>query len=219
MWFHCFPALLQQLQRHSLHGSQGSRLKRTVNLLHLILDSLYSELKSGKLALCGPISLDGISMSEGHERRAGDEGSVMEMAASLLGGERDRFGDTDADGDEIISETSTLLPPTTTTQPSPPLAAQIPPEPATSRRNTERYHTDEEGQAAAETHIDPRTWRRRETALSLLLLAGMMAMVLLAVVRAMRGGFSPGLLVGGGLMVVLCAVVHRREVRGRVMRG
>lgn len=142
----------------------------------------------------------------------------VSMNLALLGGERDRFGDTDADGDEIISETSTLLPPTTTTQPSPPLAAQNPPQPATSR-NTERDYTDEEGQAAAETHIDPRTWRRRETALSLLLLAGMMTMVLLAVVRAMRGGFSPGLLVGGGLMVVLCAVVDRREVRGRVMRG
>jgi hypothetical protein len=138
----------------------------------------------------------------------------------------------DAEGDELVSETSTLLP--TTSRASPPLTSQSRhhhhgPESNTSTLGT-RYHTDEE--QAAETqepvgsHRTRRTWRTTgiiiifngEAVLRMLMLAGMTALVLLAVVRAIKGGFSPGLLVGGGLMMVLCIVADRREVRGRLMR-
>ncbi|KAL7822651.1 hypothetical protein V8C26DRAFT_252209 [Trichoderma gracile] len=159
-------------------------------------------------------------MSEGDERRGAgddDESPVTEMAASFLQGGRGGLVEGEADGDENVSETSTLLPTTSQTSPPPPTSQHHEP----SSRSTHapaRYAADEE---AAETQlVDSPPWRtvfNRERALRMLMLAGTTAMVLLAVVRALRGGFSPGLLVGGGLMIVLCAVVDRREVRGRLM--
>ncbi|KAH0494460.1 hypothetical protein TgHK011_001078 [Trichoderma gracile] len=142
-----------------------------------------------------------------------DESPVTEMAASFLQGDRDRLVEGEADGEENVSETSTLLPTTSRTSPPPP------PPPRTIQPHQSFSRSTQE---SAETQLvdSPPWWTvfNRETALRMLMLAGTTAMVLLAVVRALRGGFSPGLLVGGGLMIVLCAVVDRREVRGRLMR-
>ncbi|KAL6910219.1 hypothetical protein GGI43DRAFT_389589 [Trichoderma evansii] len=52
------------------------------------------------------------------------------------------------------------------------------------------------------------------------LFAGMVAVVCLAVVRAMEGEFSPGLVAGGGLMMVMCLVVGKRDLwRGGMAIG
>lgn len=46
------------------------------------------------------------------------------------------------------------------------------------------------------------------------LLAAMAATVGLAVARALEGVFSPGLVGGGGLLMILCLVANKRELRG-----
>lgn len=49
------------------------------------------------------------------------------------------------------------------------------------------------------------------------LLVVMLAMVGLAIVRALKGKFSPGLVAGGGFMMVMCILVNKRELRGRLI--
>lgn len=52
------------------------------------------------------------------------------------------------------------------------------------------------------------------------LFAGMVVVVCLAVVRAMEGEFSPGLVAGGGLMMIMCLVVGKRDLwRGGMAIG
>lgn len=52
------------------------------------------------------------------------------------------------------------------------------------------------------------------------LFAGMVGVVCLAVVRAMEGEFSPGLVGGGGLMMIMCLVVGKRDLwRGGMAIG
>jgi hypothetical protein len=53
-----------------------------------------------------------------------------------------------------------------------------------------------------------------EAMLRIGLLAGMAVMVVMAVARAMGGDFSPGLVGGGGLMMILCLVMNKRDSRG-----
>lgn len=59
-----------------------------------------------------------------------------------------------------------------------------------------------------------------EAILRIGLFAGMVAVVCLAVVKAMEGEFSPGLVAGGGLMMIMCLVVGKRDLwRGGMAIG
>ncbi|PTB43570.1 hypothetical protein M441DRAFT_56571 [Trichoderma asperellum CBS 433.97] len=59
-----------------------------------------------------------------------------------------------------------------------------------------------------------------EAILRMGLCAGMVVVVCLAVVRAVEGEFSPGLVAGGGLMMIMCLVVGKRDLwRGGMAIG
>ncbi|KAL6880856.1 hypothetical protein J3F83DRAFT_9272 [Trichoderma novae-zelandiae] len=167
-------------------------------------------------------------MSEGDESRgagqAGDANFVREvgMSTPLLATDGGGYRDGDENGEENVSETSTLLP---TSQASPPPAGHAgqrhESEGVDTYRSLSRIEQSTEGEEEAASRRTTRTRLgifRGETIVRMLMLAGMAAMVVIAVVRALGGGFSPGLVGGGGLMMVLCFVVCRREVRGRLMR-
>ncbi|KAM0247256.1 hypothetical protein ACHAQJ_009907 [Trichoderma viride] len=140
---------------------------------------------------------------------SGDDGNPGDDASSL----KDSVVDAqegislpivhdDDDDDEEISEASTLLP---SRGPSSLVAQQ-------------RQQDDE----AEEGQVGP--WMKMKRFLGMIfsavgmlrmgLFAGMAAMVILAVMRAMGGEFSPGLVAGGGLMMILCLVVNKRDARG-----
>ncbi|KAL6808868.1 hypothetical protein GGI42DRAFT_224370 [Trichoderma sp. SZMC 28013] len=149
-------------------------------------------------------------MSEGDDERrgSGDDFLVREwMFTSVVDGD----GEMNEPADENVSEASTLLP--TSRGPST-LAAQPGP----------RHSEDGTGEQRQEEEQQQNYPRRRGNILSgegLLrvgLLVAMLVMVGLAVVRALKGKFSPGLVAGGGLMMVMCILVSKRELRGRLIR-
>ncbi|KAL6826718.1 hypothetical protein J3E69DRAFT_244696 [Trichoderma sp. SZMC 28015] len=146
-------------------------------------------------------------MSEGDDERRGGGGDALArewIVTSTLDGDGDMNEHTD------VSETSTLLP--TSRGPSS-YAAQ--PSPG---------HDEEDGGDQRQDHEQERNSSRRmgnilscEGLLRAGLLVVMLAMVGLAVVRALKGKFSPGLVAGGGLMMVMCILVNKRELRGRLV--
>ncbi|KAL6699109.1 hypothetical protein J3F84DRAFT_364936 [Trichoderma pleuroticola] len=147
-------------------------------------------------------------MSEGDDERRGGGGDLLRewMFTSVLDGD----GDMNEHADENVSEASTLLP--TSRGPSSYAAQPWP-----------RHDEEDGGEQRQEVEQQQNSPRRRGNILSgegLLrvgLFVAMLAMVGLAVVRAMRGEFSPGLVAGGGLMMVMCILVSKRELRGRLM--
>ncbi|PTB57026.1 hypothetical protein M431DRAFT_493501 [Trichoderma harzianum CBS 226.95] len=145
---------------------------------------------------------DGL-MSEGDDERRGGGGD------SLVREWISTYGDMNEHTD--VSETSTLLP--TSRGPSS-LAVQPWP----------RHGEDGPGeQRQEEEEQQPNSSRRMghilncEGLLRVGLLVVMLAMVGLAIVRALKGKFSPGLVAGGGFMMVMCILVNKRELRGRLV--
>lgn len=121
-------------------------------------------------------------------------------------------GDGDMNEHTDVSETSTLLP--TSRGPSS-LAVQPWPRHGEDGLGEQRQEEEQQQQ---------RNFSRRignilscEGLLRVGLLVVMLAMVGLAVVRALKGKFSPGLVAGGGLMMVMCILVNKRELRGRLI--
>ncbi|KAL6821624.1 hypothetical protein V8C40DRAFT_250576 [Trichoderma camerunense] len=151
--------------------------------------------------------VDESSMSEGDdERRGGEDGSLVREWINTLALD----GDGDMNEHTDVSETSTLLP--TSRGPSS-LAVQPWP----------RHGEDGAGDQRQEEEQQRDSSRRMGTILScegLLrvgLLVVMLAMVGLAIVRALKGKFSPGLVAGGGFMMIMCILVNKRELRGRLI--
>ncbi|EHK24312.1 uncharacterized protein TRIVIDRAFT_61111 [Trichoderma virens Gv29-8] len=154
-------------------------------------------------SLIRELSFDDSLMSEGGDERrgSGDDFLVRQwMFGSIL--------DSDGDGNENVSETSTLLP--------------------TSRRPSSLAHVEDGGrnrdEEGGEQGQGPRRRRRESSRRRLLceemlrvgMLVATVAVVGLTVVRALKGKFSPGLLAGGGLMMVMCILVNKRELRGQL---
>lgn len=126
------------------------------------------------------------------------------MVLAVLDGDGDMNEHTD------VSETSTLLP--TSRGPSSYAAQPFP------------RHDEEDGGDQRQDHEQERNSSRRmgnilscEGLLRVGLLVVMLAMVGLAIVRALKGKFSPGLVAGGGFMMVMCILVNKRELRGRLI--
>ncbi|KAL7783671.1 hypothetical protein V8C43DRAFT_293467 [Trichoderma afarasin] len=146
-------------------------------------------------------------MSEGDDERRGGGGDALArewIRTSVLDGDGDMNEHTD------VSETSTLLP--TSRGPSSYAAQPFP------------RHDEEDGGDQRQDHEQERNSSRRmgnilscEGLLRVGLLVVMLAMVGLAIVRALRGKFSPGLVAGGGFMMVMCILVNKRELRGRLI--
>ncbi|KAL7792174.1 hypothetical protein V8C37DRAFT_131237 [Trichoderma ceciliae] len=117
--------------------------------------------------------------------------------------------------EEEISEASTLVP----SRGSASLIAQ-----SWQQQQEER---DDEEEGGEEEEGGPRVKMRRllgvifsgEGMLKMGMLGAMAVMVVWAVVRAMEGVFSPGLVGGGGLMMILCIVVNKRDSRGGLVIG
>ncbi|KAL7912621.1 hypothetical protein GGI35DRAFT_257037 [Trichoderma velutinum] len=150
--------------------------------------------------------VDDSLMSEGGDERrgGGDDFLVREwMFTSALDGEENEHAD------ENVSEASTLLP--TSRGPSS-LTAQPWPR-----------HCEDGGEQRQEQEQQQNSSRRRGNILScegllrIGLFVAMLVMVGLAVVRALKGKFSPGLVAGGGLAMVMCILVNKRELRGRLI--
>lgn len=117
------------------------------------------------------------------------------------------------DDEDISSEASTLL------------SSGVP----SSHHNHQHHHKHQRQQYHQNAEDEETSTSRTgvlgtifsgETILRMGLFAGMVAVVCLAVVRAMDGEFSPGLVAGGGLMMIMCLVVGKRDLwRGRMAIG
>ncbi|KAM6480363.1 hypothetical protein HDV62DRAFT_109245 [Trichoderma sp. SZMC 28011] len=149
-------------------------------------------------------------MSEGDDERRGGGGDAL-AREWIRTSAPDRDGDGDVNEHTDVSETSTLLP--TSREPSS-LAVQPWP----------RHAEDGPGEQSQEEEQQQRNSPRRmgnilscEGLLRVGLLVVMLAMVGLAIVRALKGKFSPGLVAGGGFMMVMCILVNKRELRGRLI--
>ncbi|KAL7963770.1 hypothetical protein V8C34DRAFT_266524 [Trichoderma compactum] len=154
-------------------------------------------------------------MSEGDDERrgGGDDFLVRElMFTSVLGGDGD--GNEHTDGN--VSEASTLLP--TCRGPST-VAAQPWLLHGEDGGGEQRQEEEEEQQQQQQQNSPTRRGSvlSGEGLLRVGLFVAMLAMVGLAVVGALKGKFSPGLVAGGGLMMVMCILVSKRELRGRLM--
>ncbi|KAL7937313.1 hypothetical protein V8C35DRAFT_178292 [Trichoderma chlorosporum] len=155
------------------------------------------------------IFVDEKLMSGGDDERRGAGDDLLARQAiftSLLDGD----GNGNDIEDEDVSETSTLLP---TSLVSSSLTAQPWPR-----------HADDGNEEGHDGQRRRTSWRRFlgsvfswEGTLRMGMFAAMLAMVGLAVARALKGMFSPGLVGGGGMMMVMCILVNRRELRGRLM--
>jgi hypothetical protein len=85
--------------------------------------------------------------------------------------------------------------------------------------NQLHQNTNNEGSSSSRTWFLARVFGG-EAILRTGLFAGMVAVVCLAVVRSIEGVFSPGLVAGGGLMMIMCLVVGKRDLwRGGMAIG
>lgn len=88
------------------------------------------------------------------------------------------------------------------------------------KHRRQQHHQDVENEGSGSRTGFPRTVLGGDVLARIGLFAGMVAVVCLAVVRALEGKFSPGLVAGGGLMMVICLVVGKRDLwRGGMAIG
>ncbi|PON25815.1 hypothetical protein TGAM01_v205252 [Trichoderma gamsii] len=149
-------------------------------------------------------------MSEGGYARLGeDTSSVKDVVDAREGISLPLDQDDDED---ISSEASTLL------------SSGVPSHPNHQlhhKHQRQQYHQDAENEetSPSRTGVLARIFGG-EVILRIGLFAGMVVVVCLAVVRSMEGEFSPGLVAGGGLMMIMCLVVGKRDLwRGGMAIG
>ncbi|KAL7902704.1 hypothetical protein HDV63DRAFT_362474 [Trichoderma sp. SZMC 28014] len=147
-------------------------------------------------------------MSEGNYARLGEDASSVKDVVDAREGIA--LAIDQEDDEDISSEASTLL------------SGGVPSSHHHHHKHQRQQHhqtSEDDENGNSQTGLLSRIFGG-EAVMRIGLFAGMVAVVCLAVVRAMEGEFSPGLVAGGGLMMIMCLVIGKRDLwRGGMAIG